>query len=229
MKKIVLLIVWLLPASRLKNALLRSAGHRIAPTATARANLVWGVDRFVMEPGSSINRGNAIKGMREVRLGAGSSIGRTNLVSAHGAYRRLAEGARLILGERAYITSRHELDCSGSLILGDFAALAGFRSQVLSHSIDLARNAQTAHPVHIGARSFVGARTLLLGGSSLPARSVLAAGSVLTATPREEPGLWAGVPARRKGDISGAWFDRTERGTRDLYLPEEDRTIPDAI
>lgn len=229
MRKIVLLVVWLLPASRFKNALLRAAGHRIAATAIARPNLVWGVDQFVMDPGASINRGNAIKGMREVRLGTGSSIGRTNLISAHGAYRRLAEGARLVLGERAYITSRHELDCSGSLILGDFAALAGFRSQVLSHSIDLARNAQTAYPVRIGARSFVGARALLLGGSSLPPRSVLAAGSVLSASTREESGLWAGVPARHKGGVSGAWFDRAERGTRDLYLPQEDRTIRDAI
>lgn len=229
MKKVVQMLVWLLPACRSKNATLRLVGHDIAPTATARPNLVWGVDRFVMADSSSINRGNAIKGMREVRLGVGSSIGRTNLISAHGAYRRLAEGARLILGERSYITSRHELDCSGSLILEEFSALAGFRSQVLSHSIDLVRNAQTALPVRIGARSFVGARCLLLGGSSLPPRSVLAAGSVLTASPREEPGLWAGVPARRKGEIAGAWFDRTERGTRDLYLPAEDRTVRDAI
>lgn len=229
MRNMIRLLTWLLPASRGKNALLRLLGHDVARSAVARTNLVWRVSRFSMASGSSINRGNVIKGMRAVVLETGSSIGRTNLISAHGAFRRIPSGAQLRLGAHSYITSRHELDCSGSVHIGSFAALAGFRSQVLTHSIDLTRNAQTARPVEIGERSFVGAMSLLLGGSSLPARSVLAAGSVLTSAERVESGLWAGVPARWKAPVAGAWFERASRGTQDLYIPEEDRVVTNAI
>ncbi|BDZ39246.1 acyltransferase [Microbacterium suwonense] len=142
---------------------------------------------------------------------------------------RGCKGARLVLGEHSYVTSRHGIDCSGSLLVGAYSALAGFGSQVLTHSIDLSRNAQSAYPVVIGERSFVGARCLLLGGGELPARSVLAAGSVLTAAERSEQGLWAGVPARFKTAMSGRWFDRTIGSTTDVYLPELDETIEAAI
>lgn len=229
MRDLILLALWLLPASGIKNRLLTAAGHRVAPQAQARSNLVWRVGAFEMAPHARINRWNMIKGMRVVRLAEYATIGRNNIITAHAAYARLSGGGGLELGEHAYVTSRHSLDCSGTLTLGGFSALAGFGSQVLTHSIDLTRNAQTAHPVQIGERSFVGARCLLLGGSSLPSRSVLAAGSVLTDADRSDQGLWAGVPARFKTAMTGKWFDRSIGDTSDLYLPAEDRIITAAI
>ncbi|WP_193598111.1 acyltransferase [Microbacterium sp. YJN-G] len=226
MRDAILLVLWLLPASRMKNRLLTACGHRIAPQATARPNLVWRVQAFEMEPYSRISIGNLIKGMRAVRLSAHATIGKQNIITANAAYRGLRGGGRLELGEHAYLTSRHSVDASGSLILGPFSAFAGFGSQVLTHAIDLSRDAQTAYPVVIGERSFVGARCLLLGGSHLPSRSVLAAGSVLTDTERTEQGLWAGVPARFKTKVEGKWFDREVGATRDVYLPDDDRIIP---
>lgn len=225
MKDLILLVLWLLPASRIKNRLLTAGGHRIDRDATARSNLVWKVRSFELAPHSRINRWNLVKGMKAVRLAEHATIGKNNIITANAAYVPLPSGARLELGEHAYVTSRHGLDCSGSLIVGAYSAVAGFGSQVLTHSIDLSRDAQTAYPIVIGERSFVGARCLLLGGSRLPARSVLAAGSVLTDSERAEQGLWAGVPARFKSEVAGRWFDRTVGATRDIYVPEEDRTI----
>lgn len=229
MRDLMLLALWLLPASRIKNRLLRLCGHRVAEQAVARPNLVWRVQSFEMAPFARINMGNLIKGMKAVKLAEYATIGKTNIISAHAVYGRLSGGARLDLGEHSYVTSRHGIDCSGSLILGPYSALAGFGSQVLTHSLDLVRNAQTAYPVVIGERSFVGARCVLLGGSRLPSRSVLAAGSVLTDTDRSDHGLWAGVPARYKTTVSGKWFDRTVGRSRDVYLPDEDRILPSAI
>jgi len=220
MRDLILLALWLLPPSRVKNRLLRSFGHRIAPKAIARANLVWRVRSFEMAPSSRISSGNLIKGLRAVKIAEHATIGKNNVITANAAYARISNGGRLELGEHAYITSRHSMDCSGSLFVGGFSAVAGHGTQVLTHSVDLARNAQSAYPVVIGERTFVGARCLLLGGATLPARSVLAAGSVLTHGERSEQGLWAGVPARFKTPMTGLWFDRTVGSTTEIYVPE---------
>ncbi|RKE59408.1 hypothetical protein [Microbacterium sp. AG238] len=221
------LALWLLPASRLKNALLRRAGHRIHTTARARASIVWRVASFELDPGATFGSANVVKNMREIRLGRDAMLGRWNLISSHPLFlRHLPEGGRLVLGDHAKITSRHQLDCSGSLTLGAFASLAGHQSRVMSHSVDLQRNAQAAFPVVIGERSFVGTRVLILGGAVLPPRSVLGAGSVLTrARGVPDAGLWAGVPATLRGTVSGAWFDRRETSTHDLWIPATDEIV----
>lgn len=230
-RAILLLGVWLLPATGLKNWTLRRLGHAVHSSATAKANLVWRVRVFDVGPGSRVDRGNVFKNLRLVRVGDGATIGRWNTFSTHPAFARLLPtGAQLTLATRSYITSRHQVDCSGSLHVGELAAVAGHQTKILTHSIDLARNAQSARPVVIGARTFVGARCLLLGGAEMPERSVLAAGSVLT--PRPEPresGLWAGVPAVYKRPIEGAWFDRAERGTPDIYIPDTGESVQGAI
>ncbi|PWC07748.1 acyltransferase [Mycetocola zhujimingii] len=223
--------VWLLPAGPVKNRLLRRLGHQIDPGARARSNFVWGVDSFVMEPGSRIGKWNLIKHMSTVSVGSGASIGRLNVISSHPVYVRLYPvGARLDLGSRAKITSRHQLDCSGGLRVGELSSIAGHDTRVLSHSVDLARDAQVAYPIVIGERSFVGARCLLLGGAVLPARSVLAAGSVLPHLKgHPAAGLWAGVPAEYKRPVSGEWFDRETTSTSRVFIPDTDTTVENAL
>ena len=231
-RSVALLFVWLLPASTAKNALLRALGHAVDARATARANVVWRVGRFTMAPGARIGRWNVFKNIRDVHIGESAAIGRWNLVSAHPVFvRLLPEGASLRLDAHAKITSRHQLDCSGSVTLGAFASLAGHQSRVMSHSVDLLHDAQAAFPVRIGERSFVGTRVLILGGAVLPARSVLGAGSVLLRSRTEHPesGLWAGVPARHRGPVSGAWFDRDRTSTDDVWLPDTDTIVKGVV
>lgn len=223
--------VWTLPASPLKNRLLRSMGHDVHPTAIARSCVVVRVDKVTMGPGSRMWRWNLIKNMRLVSIGEGASIGRLNVISSHPVYKRLyPDGAELTLDAHAKITSRHQLDCSGSVLIGEYSSMAGHQTRVLSHSVDVRRDVQVAHPIKIGARSFIGARCLLLGGAVLPERSVLGAGSVLTKT-REvgESGLWAGVPATLRGPIDGKWFSRTATGTTRVYIPATGETVENAI
>lgn len=224
-------LTWLLPASPVKNALLRALGHRIHPTAIARSSVVLDVDMISMAPNSRIGRWNAIKGMKSIRLDESASIGRLNVITAHPVFGRLyAQGARLSLGSHSFITSRHRLDCSGSVNVGPYAGVAGHGSSILTHSIDLAKDAQAAYPVVIGSRSFVGTGCLLLGGAEMPENSVLAGGSVLprSSKPRE-PGLWAGVPARHRGEVSGNWFTRTATSTRRVFVPDTGQIVEDAF
>jgi acetyltransferase-like isoleucine patch superfamily enzyme len=160
-----------------------------------------------------------------------AAIGRPNVISAHPVYQRLyPDGAALTLGSHAKITSRHQLDCSGTVTIGDYASVAGHQTKILTHSVDVRRDAQVAHPVAIGAYSLVGARALLLGGAVLPDHSVLGAGSVLTRSrTAPEPGLWAGVPATLRGSVEGKWFSRSATGTSRLYIPSTGETVEGAI
>ncbi len=223
-------LVWLAPASTLKNRILSRLGHSIHESARVSPNLVWGVRRFVVEPGGKVGRGNMFRNLTLVEVGPGASIGFYNVMSAHPAFGRLyPDGAQLVLGRSAMITSHHTLDCSGGVHLAEFAGLAGKQSLVLTHGLDMDRNAQAAYPVTFGERSFSGARCVILGGAQLPARSFLAAGSVLPKGERTDSGLWAGVPARFLGERSGAWYDRSEQATRDVYVPHTGEIITGAL
>lgn len=226
-----LALVWLLPASPLKNALLTRLGHPIAATAVAPTNIVWRAGRIRMAPGSRIGRLNVIKDVKAVTVGENASIGRMNLISAHPVYRRLYEhGAVLVLGDHAKITSRHSVDCSGGVTIGRYSSIAGRGTTIQTHSVDLRLDAQVAYPIVVGERSFVSSQCLLLGGCTVPPRSVLAAGAVLTRQKgAAEPGLWGGVPARRIAAIEGAWFDRATTHTRRVLEPSQGRILEDAF
>lgn len=217
--------VWILPPSAAKNVMLRRLGHAVHPRARAGSNLVWKVDSFELAADSRIGKWNVVKNMRRVKIGPHAMIGRMNLISAHPVYVRvLPDGGVLDVGPHAKIMSRHQLDCSACVTIGEFSSLAGTESRVLTHSVDLTINAQTAEPVRVGERAFVASRALLLGGARLPDRSVLAAGGVLARAKDDDPpsGLYAGVPARWAREVSGAWFGRSEGETRRVVITRND-------
>ncbi|MCK4788938.1 MAG: hypothetical protein KAV87_34675, partial [Desulfobacteraceae bacterium] len=94
-------------------------------------------------------------------------------------------------------TSRHFMDCNGGIYIGDFATVAGIRSQFLTHSIDVYKNRQHAESITIGKYCFVGTGCILLPGSTLPDYSILGAGAIWTKN-FDEPGfLYAGNPAKK--------------------------------
>lgn len=159
--------------------------------------------RLEMGPGSSIGPLTVCKGLELLRLEECGLIGPFNWITAF----PLGTGSRhfeldpgrkpqLIVERHAAITNRHIVDCTGEVTIGAFSILAGFRSQVLTHSIDLRDSRQRCKPVHIGHHCFVGTGSVLLGGSVLPDSSVLGAHSLLAAR-LETPGyVYAGVPAK---------------------------------
>lgn len=103
---------------------------------------------------------------------------------------------RLIVERHAAITNRHLIDCTDEVVLGEFSTFAGFRSQILTHSIDLGASRQRCRPVRIGHHCFVGTACVCLGGSSLPDNSVLGAHSLLNKGHDKSGYLYGGVPAK---------------------------------
>jgi hypothetical protein len=217
MKKLLNLIVCLLPWVLRKPVLKAVYGYVIGDGARIGWAYVF-PRRLVMGPGARVGHLTVAIGLEELRLGEKASIGRLNWISGFpkGAGRHFASepdrDPRLVVGEHAAITNRHLIDCSNRVEIGRFATFAGFRSQILTHSIDLKENRQATAPVRIGEYCFVGTGCLVLKGAVLPDRSVLAAGSVLTSPELKPDSLYAGVPAQWKKEISAqaAYFIRAE-------------------
>jgi acetyltransferase-like isoleucine patch superfamily enzyme len=118
---------------------------------------------------------------------------------------------RLVVGEGAAITKNHHIDCTSEVSIGKYTTLAGYNSQILSHSIDLKECRQDSKPIKIGDYCLVGTNVVVLGGAELPSYSVLAAKSLLNKRQTEEWSLYAGVPAQKKAEIpkSAKYFSRT--------------------
>lgn len=190
-------------------------GYRIDPTA--RIGLAWVYPaRLAMGPGSSIGHLTVCKGLAALELGAHASIGRGNWITGFpaGDARHFAQRAdrrpELLVGEHAAITNRHLIDCTDLVEIGAFTTFAGFRSQILTHSIDLRESRQSCRPVRIGRYCFVGTGCTLLGGAELPDHSVLGAMSLLNRAETATYTLYGGVPAKplRALDASYAYFRR---------------------
>jgi acetyltransferase-like isoleucine patch superfamily enzyme len=192
-------------------------GYEIAPDARIGFSVV-NARKLVMQTGSRIGSLTYIKGLTEVRLEEAAVLGNLNWVTGlpegHATFFAADVNRRpaLILGRHSAITHRHLIDCTDTVEIGEFATFAGWGSQVLTHSIDLRQNRQSASPVRVGAYCFVGTRAVILKGTSLPAKSILAAGSVLTSTPLEELRIYSGVPAtpHRTVNTDYAYFGREE-------------------
>jgi acetyltransferase-like isoleucine patch superfamily enzyme len=107
----------------------------------------------------------------------------------------------LILGRSAGITSRHFIDCNGGVYIGDFTTVAGIRTQILTHSIDVYCNRQDAKSIKIGKYCFIGSGCILLPGCVLPDYSILGAGAVLTKAYTKKGCLYAGSPAREVKEL----------------------------
>ncbi len=199
---VVSLLVIPLPWKLRRWVLVHMLGYEIH--AQARIGYSWVYpERLVMGAGARIGHLNVCKGMALLKLDAYSSIGNLNWISGFpfgtGSCHFADQESRrpeLILGERSTLTNRHLIDCTNRVTIGRFTTMAGNRSQILTHSIDVERCQQSSAPVEIGEYCFVGTSCVLLRGSSLPDFSVLGAASLLNNSYSETHYLYAGAPAR---------------------------------
>lgn len=203
---------------RLKRLLYRRVlGHEVSRTAYVGFTFL-SARSVALGDGAFIGHFNIIKGSDLVVLDDHATIGNFNWISAYpsnGTDHYLLEGrARkpvLWLQTHAAMTSRHIIDCTHTVTLGAYATLAGYRSQVLTHSLDVYTNRQASAPVHIGRYAFVGTSTVFLPGSTLPDYSVLAARSLVRGVLTEPYTLYGGAPAStlRKLSADLPYFHRT--------------------
>jgi len=191
----------LLPWSMRRGFLEKQFGYSIHPSS--RIGLAWIFPRrLVMEEGARIGHLTLCKNIDLLHLGAHAVVGQLNWITGFptGPSRHFAHQPdrqpELIVERHAGISSRHLIDCTARVRIGAFATIGGFRSQLLTHTIDLAAGRQTAEPIDIGDYCFTGTNSVMLGGSILPHHSVLGAQSLLNKKWDEPYRLYAGVPAK---------------------------------
>jgi acetyltransferase-like isoleucine patch superfamily enzyme len=176
-------------------------GYTLHPTSYIGWALVY-VDELVLGEHASIGHLTVCKGLRRLHMGAHSSIGRGNWITGFPAENKTFFAHQtdrmpeLVLGAQSAITHRHIIDCTNAVRIGEFTTIAGYRSQILTHSIDLMDCRQSSAPITIGDYCFVGTDCVLLGGSVLPSYSALGAKSLLNKAHMQTHSLYAGVPAR---------------------------------
>lgn len=182
--------------------------------------IVLGVRSVRLERGATIGHLNFIRGLDELFMGRNSFIGRLNWITAFPtgtATRHFALDSdrrpSLTLGAESAITSRHLIDCTGSIAIGQYSTVAGYRSTLLTHSIDIDANRQSSKPIVVGAYCFVGTGCTLLPGAALPDYSVLGACSLLNKRHTEPWCLYGGVPAKYVAALSNeARYFTRDRG-----------------
>jgi acetyltransferase-like isoleucine patch superfamily enzyme len=181
----------------------RFMGWSIDSTAVIGLSFIC-VKKLKLSAGGKIGHFNVLKGLELVEIGSNSTIASFNWITGF----PLGSNSRhfstdsdrcpsLVVGKSSAITSRHLIDCTNKFEIGDFSTFAGFRSQVLTHAINIYLNVQESRPVKIGDYCFIGTGCIFLPGSVVPDFSVVGAGSVVNKVFTDEFVLYAGVPARK--------------------------------
>lgn len=200
-KVIMAAFVAILP-QKLKHIIFKVAyGYDISKTAYIGFSIIT-VKHLKLGPNARIGHLNVFKGLECLTLEEHASIGNLNWVTGFpvGLESNHFKGCEartplLYIGKHSAVTNRHLIDCTASFRIGSFSTFAGFRSQVLTHSINLKESKQDASSIEIGDYCFIGTSCVLLPGSALPSYSVLSANSLLSKSQCEELTLYGGNPA----------------------------------
>ena len=170
----------------------------LAPDAHIGRSIIL-VSKVTMGPESNIGSFNMIRGLRELRLGQGAMIATRNWIAAHPHSDFVFDGPKrdpsLIMHDWSRITVGHQIDCSDRVELHEHSAIAGYRTQILTHSLDLVREKQMTSPVVLGHHSAILSGCVILNGMQVPPRSIISAGSVVVTKLTKEYTLYRGNPA----------------------------------
>lgn len=171
---------------------------------SARIGFSWIYPKkLIMDSNAFIGNFNVAVHLDLLKIGKHSSIARgnwitgfpTNTDSKHFSHQKDRK-SNLIIGDHSAITKNHHIDCTNVIEIGNFVTVAGYSSQLLTHSINIELNIQDSNPITIGHYCFVGTASTILGGAALPDYSVLGANSLLNKNFSVPYRLYGGNPAK---------------------------------
>lgn len=199
-------------------------GWEVPPTARVGLCLFVRVGRVALGSGACLASFSVYRDLELLAIGNDSGIGHWNYVTAARELRTPAlkatpgtSAGSFVMDDHAVITSRHYIDCSGGVSVGAYTVMAGVRSTVISHEVDVARSEQTIAAVRIGGHSLIGSNVAIVPGARIPDGSLIAMGSVVSGELSASETLYAGVPARPIRALGPAAFFR--RQTRRADIP----------
>ena len=214
---IVKLITFLLPWRLKRFLLIRFFKYEIHPSAKIGYSWIY-PKKLIMNSNSKIGNLNIAVHLDLISIGKYSSISRGNWItgfpsktnSKHFSHQTERE-SKLLIGEHSAITKNHHIDCTSTITIGNFVTIAGYNSQLLTHSINILENRQDSSPIIIGDYCFVSTNVVVLGGAHLPSYSVLGAKAMLNKKMNQEYCLYGGIPAKFISEIpkTAKYFDRS--------------------
>lgn len=218
MKKIINLLVVFLPWTIRRYILNKFYHYKIHPTARIGLSYIY-PKQLIMGEGARIGHLNVAIHLELIQMDKNCSISQKNWITGFPLKDKSNfqdfpnRKPYLIMKEDSSITKQHHIDCTDMVIVGEFTTIAGYGTQILSHSFSLEKNSQACAPIQIGHHCWVGTRSIILPGSVLPPQSVLGAGAVLQRKYTESFVLYGGVPAKyiKKMDETYEFFHRTYR------------------
>ncbi len=199
------LVTGLLPNSRWKVVALRLLGWTIAPNVRLQPAIFWRLKRVTLATNTRIGFGCVFRGLDSLTLAESAGLGQWNWISASPVFP--AAGRYLELGRHSAVTSRHYIDCSGGVSIGEFTTVAGVRSTLITHGIDVVTSQQIANGISIGNYCLVGSNACFTPGASVKDRVQIAMGALVHGELASDR-LYAGVPARALRLVSGVYFER---------------------
>jgi len=183
---------------------------------TARIRICFiDADRVTLGANSAIGHFTVIRHLPELHLGDHATIGQWNWITC-GEFFTSGESEvpppaqqGLFIDRHAALTSRHYVDCAGGVFIGAFTTVAGVRSTIMTHQINM-EGRQVCAPVRIGDFCYIGSDVKFVPGATVPDRSVVGMGAVVAGELPDCEGLYVGVPARFVRTIEQSeYFTRT--------------------
>ena len=217
MKTIIQLALWFFPWTIRRFLLKKFFGFKFAKGARIGFSIVL-ANEVRLGENSAIRNLTVVKNIDRVILGDYAYILYFNWITGTNSSDKRHfthienRKCELVIGNHSSVTSRHFIDCTGGVQIGDFTTVGGAQSQMLTHYINPYDCRQTCARIEIGNYCFVGTKVLLLPGSGLPDYSILGGGSVLTKRQSIPRMIYAGNPAVPKKDLSNlsvSYFNRT--------------------
>ena len=218
MRKIINLLIIFLPWTIRRYILNKFYRYKIHPTARIGLSYIY-PKQLIMGEGARIGHLNVAIHLELIQMDKNCSISQKNWITGFPLSNKSNfqdfpdRRPYLIMKEDSSITKQHHIDCTDMVVVGEFTTIAGYGTQILSHSFSLEKNSQACAPIQIGHHCWVGTRSVILPGAVLPPQSVLGAGAVLKKKITESFVLYGGVPAKfiKKMDETYEFFHRTYR------------------
>jgi acetyltransferase-like isoleucine patch superfamily enzyme len=145
---------------------------------------------------------NYIGQLDALRMGEDALIGHFNWIAGlstrlNSPYfsKKANRRSELIMGDYSSLITRHYIDCTDRIEFGPYSALAGVRSQLITHGVNPIAGRQSCSPITIGAYTVIGAGVIILKGVQIPDRCVVSAGSVISHVGPQSYSLIGGNPA----------------------------------
>lgn len=216
LQPLVILLTSRFPGELRARILRRMFGHEVHPNARIGLCFV-SVEHLHMSERAGIASFTLVRGLRRLELNEDSQIGRFNWITAVPLseiefFQAVANrDPSLIVGRASAIMHQKVIDCNAKVEIGEYSILAGYRTTVVTHGIDVRKNVQTARPVTVGSYTIVSSNCVLVGGAIVPDCSVVGAGSMVRGE-LEKSGLYSGVPATFVAEIpkQSEFFNRSQ-------------------